>query len=145
MVLDQGGLYNDVESIVWVFNTHDGFHATTAEAWEASNSTVIADDGSTITLHTYLRSVGNTRFLFVTVFVAGAAWASIYHPTECAILKNSARRSVIGGSQEKEVVEAPGTANMVPHEGSRELQYCLSTYQEEQEDTAYAPEPPDER
>jgi len=56
------------------------------------------------------------------------------------------RRLVIVGSQEaEEVDEAPGTAGTVPHEGSRELQYSLSTYQEEQEDTAYAPEPPDER
>ena len=77
MVLDQGGLFNDVESVVWVFNTHDGFHATTAEAWEASNSTALADDGSTITLHTYLRSVGNTRALFYTLWMASAAWASI--------------------------------------------------------------------
>ena len=135
ILLDQGGLYNDVESIVWVFNTRDGFHATTAEAWEASNSTAIADDGSTITLHTYLRSVGNTRFLFFTVFVATAAWASIYHPTQCVILKNAARRSVIGGSQEEEVEEPPGTAaDTVPQEGSQELQNSLSSNQNEQED-----------
>jgi hypothetical protein len=100
MVLDQGGLFNDVESILWVFNTRDGFHATTAEAWEASNSTALADDDKFITLHAYLRSIGNTRLLFFTLFVGTAAWASIYHPTECAILKNAARRSLIGGSRE---------------------------------------------
>ena len=50
-------------------------------------------------------------------------------------------RSATGGLQE----EHPRTARAVPREGSRELQYSLSTYQEEQEDTAYAPEPPDER
>eukprot|EP00620_Florenciella_sp_RCC1587_P023068 CAMPEP_0182567492 /NCGR_PEP_ID=MMETSP1324-20130603/8708_1 /TAXON_ID=236786 /ORGANISM="Florenciella sp., Strain RCC1587" /LENGTH=162 /DNA_ID=CAMNT_0024781503 /DNA_START=103 /DNA_END=591 /DNA_ORIENTATION=- len=57
------------------------------------------------------------------------------------------RRSVIGGSQEAEgVEEGPGTAGAVPHEGSRELQHSLSTYQvqEDQEDTAHAPDPPDE-
>ena len=73
------------------------------------------------------------------MFLATAAWASIYHPTECAILKNAARRSVIGGGQEDEVVEATGTADMMPHAGSRELQYSLSTYQDEQEETEYAP------
>jgi hypothetical protein len=116
-----------------------GFHATTAEAWEATNSTALTDDSNTITLHTHLRSIGNTRLLLFTVFVATAAWASIYHPTQCAILKNAARRSVIGGYQEEEVVEATGTADMMPHAGSRELQYSLSTYQDEQEDAEYAP------
>jgi len=52
----------------------------------------------------------------------------------------------MGGSQEaEEVEEITSTANMVPHEGSRELQYSLSTYQEEQENTAHALDPPDER
>ena len=141
MVLDQGGLYNDVESIVWVFNTHDArLHTTTAEAWEASNSTALADNGSTITLHTYLRSIANTRVLFFTVFVATAAWASIYHPTECAILKNAARRSVIGGAQQEGVEEGPSTAaGTVSHEGSQELQYSLSTLEDEQEGAEYAP------
>ena len=109
---------------------------------EASNSTVIADDDDAITLHAYLRSIGNTRALFFTVFIASAAWASIYRPTECSILKNAARRSVIGGAQEEEEVEeTPSTAaGTVPHEGSRELQYSLNTHQGEQEDEECAPE-----
>ena len=112
MVLDQGGLFNDVESIVWVFNARDGFHTTTADEWEAlkSNSTALTDDAVSIS---YLRSIGNTRVVFFTVFVATAAWASIYHPTECSILKNAARRSVIGGSQEEGIKEAPSTASVV--------------------------------
>ena len=52
------------------------------------------------------------------------------------------RRSAIGRSQEaEEAEEAPGTAGVVPHEGSRELQYSLSTYQEEQEDVNVRPWP----
>ena len=126
MVLDQGGLFNDVKSIVWVFNTRDGFHTTTAEVWEASNSTALADDEDAITLHTYLRSIANMRGLLFTVFVASAAWASIHHPTECSILKNSARRSLIEGSQEEEEVveETHGAAGTVPSEGYQELQYA---------------------
>jgi hypothetical protein len=140
VALDQGGLFNDVESIVWVFNTRDGLHDTTAEAWEASNSTVMADDDDAIiTLHAYLRSIGNTRALYYTVWVATAAWASIFHPTECSILKNAARRSVIGGSQEDEVEETPSTADANTREGPHELQRhnaqrSLTTYQEEQVD-----------
>jgi hypothetical protein len=64
-VLDQGGFFNDVESIVWVVNTRDGFHVSMAEIWEAYNSAASADDGSTVTLHAYVRSIGNTRFLFL--------------------------------------------------------------------------------
>mmetsp|Transcript_12551 Transcript_12551/g.34132 ORF Transcript_12551/g.34132 Transcript_12551/m.34132 type:complete len:629 (+) Transcript_12551:194-2080(+) len=99
IVLDQGGLFNDVENIVWVFNTHDGFHTTTVEAWEASNSTALTGSDGTITHHTYLRSVGNTRLLLYTLFLGSAAWASVYHPTECSILKNAARRSLSGGME----------------------------------------------
>ena len=60
------------------------------------------------------------------------------------------RRSAIRGlnevQSEEEAEEAPGTAGAVPREGPRELQYSLSTYQEEQEDTAHALDPPpDER
>ena len=136
MLLDQGGLFDDVESIVWVFNMRDGLYATTAEAWEEpSNSTALAGDDSAITLHAYMRSIGNTRLVFFTLFVVTAVWRSIFRPTECSILKNAARRSVIGGSQEG-VEQAHGTADTVLHEGSQDL----STYEETQGDVERAPE-----
>jgi hypothetical protein len=73
-----------------------------------------------------------------------AAWRSIFHPDECAILKNTARRSVIEGAQEEEDREAHGhgAADVMPNEGSGELHFCMSTYQDEQEDAEYAPVSP---
>ena len=144
VLLDQGGLFNDVESIVWVFNARDGFHTTTVEAWEASNSTALAGSDGTITHHAYLRSIGNTRLLFYTLFLASAAWASIHHPTECAVLKNAARRSLCGGmegSQEGVGEPRDGAAGTGLHDGSHELQQSdsPSAYHEEEEDAAYAP------
>ena len=100
LVLDQGGLFNDVQSAVWLFNTHDGFLQTTAEELAAFNLTASAENGDVITLTTYLRSMGNTRLFLFVVFVMTSAWSSIFHPTECAILRNAARRSVFGGSEE---------------------------------------------
>lgn len=135
-MLDQGGLNADTESIVWVYNTRDGFHVTAAEAWGARNFTSSSEDDAAgvITLHVHLRSISNVRLVFFTLFVATAAWGASFHPTECMILRNSASRSVVGRAED-EPPEDP-----VPQGAQAELNYSMDAYLEEQEEAECGPE-----
>jgi hypothetical protein len=154
MVLDQGGLFNDVKNIVLVINTHSGVVMTTVEALVASNSTS-ADNGS-ITYQGHLRSIGNTRLLLFTLFSATALWRSIHSPAHCLILQNSAHKLIIGGvaAADPTPQALPGQANEAvgaapqgmpqvqrgeQQRQQQQLVYCMSSYCEEQDDEEFAP------
>ena len=102
ITLDWGGIIKDTLDVVVTVDSEHGLSSTTVDEWLANQPNATTGERWEFNTSVFVSSVGNTRLLLFALFCAVSSWRSIYAPSQCSVLRQSARRKIRRTGREEE-------------------------------------------